>query len=328
MGDMYLGLDVGGTNLAAGVVDKDGNVIAKTQVPVGDDKSIETVTKSMYQVSDAALKSANLSWNEIPYWGIGMPSTVNAATGLLVHANCFGWHNVPIYSFLERFTDCRIYVENDANCAALAEVRAGAAKGTENAILLTLGTGVGGGIILDGKLYPGARGLGAELGHTKIVKGGRRCTCGQQGCLEAYASATALVRRGEEMAGKHPDSALAHLLSEEGLDGEKIFSAMERGDETADRLIVEYAKYLAAGISSFVSIFRPEKIILGGGISNAGEVLRGRVTKYLRTMTFGAEEIGIPEVVCARLGNYAGIIGAALLHAKKNKERNENDENT
>ena len=191
----YLGLDVGGTNFAAGVVNERGRLIAKYQMPIGSKKDVEELTEAMYQVSSNALKIAGLAWDDVPYWGIGMPSTVNAATGLLVHANCFGWHNVPIYSYLSRFISKEIFIENDANCATLAEVKVGAAKGAANVIMLTLGTGVGGGIVINGQLYSGANGLGAELGHTKLVKDGRSCTCGQKGCLEAYASATALIRR-------------------------------------------------------------------------------------------------------------------------------------
>ena len=313
----YLGLDVGGTNFAAGVVNERGRLIAKYQMPIGSKKGVEELTEAMYQVSSNALKMAGLAWDDVPYWGIGMPSTVNAATGVLVHANCFGWHNVPIYSYLSRFISKEIFIENDANCATLAEVKVGAAKGAANVIMLTLGTGVGGGIVINGQLYPGANGLGAELGHTKLVKDGRLCTCGQRGCLEAYASATALIGRAKEMALEAPESSLSALLHENELNGASIFMAAENGDNSAAQLIDEYAEYLAAGISSFVSIFRPEKVILGGGLSNAGDALFQPVREKLMQMTFGAEEIGVPEVVRAKLGNDAGIIGAALLRIEK-----------
>lgn len=314
MKEYYLGLDVGGTNFAAGVVNEKGDIIAKCHIPVGSQKGVEELTETMYIVSANALEKAGITWDDIPYWGIGMPSTVNAKTGLLVHANCFGWHNVPIYSYLKRFVNKEILIENDANVATIAEVKAGAAKGADNVIMLTLGTGVGGGIVIDGRIYPGANGLGAELGHTKIVKGGRLCTCGQKGCLEAYASATALINRARETASEKPKSELAGLLRDEKLSGETIINAAINGDETASQLIDEYTEYLAAGISSFVSIFRPEKVILGGGLSNAGDVLFRPVREKLKQMTFGAEEIGIPEVVGAKLGNDAGIIGAAMIN--------------
>ena len=320
MVDYYLGLDAGGTNLVAGVVDPGGHIISKEGISLGDDKSLETVTASMYEVSCAALQKAGIEWRDVPYWGIGMPSTVNAKTGLLVHANCYGWRNVPIFTWLQRYTDKRIYRENDANCAALAEREAGAGKNCDNMIMLTLGTGVGGGIILDGRLYRGANGLGAEPGHTKIVKGGRKCTCGKYGCLEAYASATALINRAVQVIQEHPESMLKRLYDRNELDGRTIFEALGSGDEQAKLIVDEWAEYLAAGMSSFVSLFRPEKIVLGGGLSAAGDMLLEPVRRYLAERSFGAEEIGVPEVVGAVLGNDAGIIGAAYTGINEGSE--------
>lgn len=295
----HLGLDVGGTNLAAAVIDSRFNILSRASIPAGAGRSIEAITEDMAKVSVLAVERAGISMEDVAGWGIGMPSCVNARTNLLVHANCFGWHNVPIYDYLRGKLPLEVKIDNDANCAALGEALAGAAQGCANALMLTLGTGVGGGIILDGKIYAGADGMGAELGHSKLVFEGERCTCGQKGCLEAYCSATALVR----------DAARAGL---EG-DARAVFDAAKAGNPVAEGLVDRYIAYLAAGLSTFITIFRPEIIILGGGVAAAGDRLFVPLREKLQTCTFGAEEIGLPPVVPARLGNDAGLVGAAFL---------------
>ena len=291
----HLGLDVGGTNLAAAVIDSRFNILSRASIPAGAGRSIEAITDDMAKVSILAVERAGISMEDVAGWGIGMPSCVNARTNLLVHANCFGWHNVPIYDYLRGKLPLDVKIDNDANCAALGEALAGAARGHENALMLTLGTGVGGGIILDGKIYAGADGMGAELGHSKLVFEGERCTCGQKGCLEAYCSATALQR----------DAARAGF---EG-DARAVFDAAKSAEGLVDR----YIAYLAAGLSTFITIFRPEIIILGGGVAAAGDRLFVPLREKMCECTFGAEEIGLPPVIPALLGNDAGLVGAAFL---------------
>ena len=297
----HLGLDVGGTNFAAAVVDDGFNIVARAVIPAGAGRDITAITEDMAKVSLQAVQDAGLRLEDIENWGIGMPSCVNSKTGLLVHANCFGWHNVPIYDYLAPLLPLPVKIENDANCAAYGELIAGAAKGYSNALMLTLGTGVGGGIILDGKIYSGADGLGVELGHTKLVYEGEQCTCGQKGCLEAYCSATALIR----------DAARAGIIG----DAKKVFDLAAQGNPTAVRLIDDYTGYLAAGISSFIAIFRPEVIIIGGGVAGAGDALLAPLREKLPRCTFGAVESGLPPVVEASLGNDAGLIGAAFVNS-------------
>lgn len=311
----YLGLDVGGTNLCAGVVDSDCNIISKVSIPSGAERSIDEITADFVRVSEMAVAKSGLTVNDIESWGIGMPSCVNKKTNLLVHANCFGWHNVPIYSYLEGKLPLPVKIENDANCAALGEARAGAAKGVDNVVMLTLGTGVGGGIILNGQIFAGADSMGAELGHTKLVYDGELCTCGQKGCLEAYCSSTALIRDTR----RGLDSGVASMISEmcggdkDRIDAKIIFDAKAAGDAFATELIDSYIKHLAAGMSSFITIFRPDLIVLGGGVANAGDALFVPLREQLMVSTFGAAEIGLPSVVPAKLGNDAGLIGAAFL---------------
>lgn len=296
----HLGLDVGGTNLVAGVVDEQYRIVSKCSRPAGAGRSIEAITADMADVSREAVEQAGLSIGDVAYWGIGMPSCVNRHTGLLVHANCFGWKQVPIYDYLRPLLPLEVRIDNDANCAAYGEALAGAAKGKENVLMLTLGTGVGGGIILHRDIYKGADGMGAELGHTKLMFDGEACTCGQRGCLEAYCSATALVRHAHERTGKK-------------MTAKDVFDAAKKGDGMCQTLVDEYVRMLAAGISTFITIFRPESVILGGGVADAGDTLFVPLNAELKRCTFGASEIGVPTVVKALLGNDAGLIGAAFL---------------
>ena len=311
----YLGLDVGGTNMVAGVVDENHQIIAKESIPTQAGRTIEEITTDMAEVSKKAVLKAGLQMEDISSWGIGMPSYVNPKTNLLVHANCFGWKNVPIYDYLKKHISLPTYIANDANCATYGEVLAGSASQYTDAIMLTLGTGVGGGIIMGKRIYSGADNMGAELGHTKLVYNGERCTCGQKGCLEAYCSSTALIRIMKETLQENKDTLIWKLCGEDEnkVNGEILFEAARQGDSLAKQIVDDYISKLAAGISTFITIFRPQVIILGGGIAHAGDLLLKPLNEKLHTCTFAAEEIGIPQVIRAELGNDAGIIGAALL---------------
>lgn len=316
MGNYYLGLDVGGTNLVAGIVDKNYQILSKVSIPTNPTRSIDEITMDMASVSFEALRMANLSINQISSWGIGMPSYVNPKNNLLVHANCFGWKNVPIYDYLKKHIHLPIFVANDANCATFGEVLAGAASNYSDAIMLTLGTGVGGGIILNKKIYCGADGMGAELGHTKLVYNGELCTCGQKGCLEAYCSSTALIRIAKSYLKEVNFHSLIWELcdhEENKINGKVIFCAAKENDKIAKRIVDEYIDRLSVGISTFITIFRPQVIILGGGIAAAGEMLFAPLNEKVKMNTFAANEIGVPPVIAAKLGNDAGIIGAAFL---------------
>lgn len=311
----YLGLDVGGTNLAAGVVDEKYQLIAKQTIPSKAGRKVEEITDDMERVSRMAIAQAGLLESDFEGWGIGMPSYVNPGTGLLVHANCFGWKNIPIFQYLENRFPMPVWIENDANCAVLGETLAGAARQTKNVIMLTLGTGVGGGIILDGKLFCGADGMGAELGHAKLLYNGERCTCGQKGCTEAYCSATALIRQTRQAMLADRMSVLWELCggNPDNVEGRTLFQGAAQADPAAVRVLEQYTDYLSSALSTYITLFRPEKIILGGGIAEAGEILFEPLRWKLKENTFAGTEIGVPCVVKAQLGNDAGIIGAAFL---------------
>ena len=311
----YLGLDVGGTNFVAGVVDENYTIIAKERISAKAGGTVDELVSDMAEVSKRAVQKAGLTLDDISSWGICMPSNINPKTNLLVHANCFGWKNIPIYDYLKKHISLPTYIANDANGATYGEILAGSASRYSTALMLTLGTGVGGGIIIDNKIYAGADNMGAELGHTKLVYDGDLCTCGQKGCLESYCSATALIRITKEAVKKEPSSLILKLAEndENNINGEIVCKAAADGDPLAVRLLDDYTSHLAAGISTLVVIFRPEVIMLGGGIAHAGDLILKPVNEKLKIYTHAGEEIGVPPVVCASLGNDAGIIGAAFL---------------
>lgn len=311
----YLGVDIGGTNIQAGIVDENYNIVVKDCIQTGAFRPAEEIFRDIFNLINRVVDQAGLFLSSFESIGIGMPSYVNPRTHEVVHANNLGWINFPIYDYLKVHTDLPVYIENDANCAALGETLAGAASGYDNAIMLTLGTGVGGGIILNKKIFSGSDLMGAELGHTKLVYNGIRCTCGQNGCMESYCSATALIRQTKECMGNNADSLMWDMCERdiEKIDSKIVFEAARLGDGTAVKIVDQYIDYLSCGISTFITIFRPEVIILGGGLIGANEVLLEPLKERIYANTFAASEIGIPRVVKAELGNDAGIVGAALL---------------
>lgn len=306
-----IGIDLGGTNIAVGAVDDGHAIVSRVSVPTLARRPAAEVVGDMGDAVEAALAKAGLSIGGCRSIGIGSPGTCNSAAGVVERAYNLGWDHVPVCRMLEeRFhVPCRL--SNDANCAALAEQVAGAAVGHDNVVLITLGTGVGGGIVADGQLLEGVGGTGAEVGHTVLVLDGEDCTCGRKGCWEAYASATALIRQGKRAAAAQPESLLAGYG--EGLTGKDVFDAAAAGDAAAQAVVDRYCVYVAAGITDLVNILGPEKVLIGGGISRQGERLLAPIRAYVAANCFGGHDRTPPVIECARLGNEAGIIGAAAL---------------
>lgn len=308
---MYrIGIDLGGTNIAVGVVDDRHNIIAEASVPTGAFRPAEEMVADMCRAVELALDKAGLIAADCASIGIGSPGTCDSEAGVVVRAYNLGWFNVPVCRMLHERFGIPVRLSNDANCAALAETVAGAAVGRRDMILITLGTGVGGGIIIGGKIYDGMRGAGAELGHTLLVLDGEPCTCGRRGCWEAYSSATALIRQARQAAAEHPESLLAGA---EEITGKTVFDAADRGDETANAVVDRFCDYLGAGVTNIVNALAPEVILIGGGISRQGERLLAPVRRYVEKNCFGGKDGAIPIIAAARLGNDAGIIGAAAL---------------
>ena len=309
------GIDLGGTNIKAGIVDENQKILVEDSVPTRVERPYQEIIKDMADLVKNLLNKIHATDAELSSVGVGSPGTVDAANGVVLYSNNFDWDNVPLAAELGKYFTCPIKVSNDANCAALGEVKAGAARELKNAILITLGTGVGGGVIIDGQVFEGAHAGGAELGHTSLIFGGELCTCGRRGCVEAYVSATGLIREAKRAAEKDPQSVMNELCKRDlsNMNGKIPFDAAEQKDPAGMKVVNDYITYLGESIANYVNIFRPDVILLSGGVCNQKEKLTEPLTEYIKTKCFGGEKAFIPEVRCAILGNSAGIIGAANL---------------
>lgn len=309
-----LGIDLGGTNIAAGLVDSDFHLKAKASVPTGLPKTPEEIGDAIRELAAGLLKENGLDFEELGSVGIGIPGTVNKAEGMVEYANNLEFNNVPFAAMMKKRFPCLVFAENDAKAAAWGEYLAGAGRGCKSMVAVTLGTGVGGGIIFDGRIWDGCNGAAGEIGHMVVERGGRPCTCGRNGCLEAYASATALVKRGREEAGKHPESLLALWdANGTGLDGRRIFEAAEQKDETACQVVEEFLWYLAEGMANLVNLLQPDRICIGGGLSGAGDKLLVPLKKKMEPFVHSRNAKTNTGIFLAELGNDAGLIGAAAL---------------
>lgn len=312
---MYrIGIDLGGTNIVAGVVDDDYNIIAKAKTPTNTPRSADEIFDDIALVCKQALAEAGLSIADIKSVGLGTPGSVNAE-GVIEYANNLGFDHVPAKQMLIDRLGCdEVYIENDANCAALGEAYAGCGNGAKDFVAVTLGTGVGSGIIVDGKIVSGINKAGGECGHTVIVVDGEPCTCGRKGCWEAYASATALINQTKVAMEKHPDSIMHQLAAEEGkVSGRTAFDAMRHGDMAGIKVVDAYIKYVACGLINLVNIFQPEVVCIGGGICNEGETLLRPLRRYVESERYSVYSKLQSKIVKATLGNDAGLIGAAIL---------------
>jgi len=313
MGKHYLGIDLGGTDIKVGVIDEDYKIVAKHVIPTNSNRPVEEVIADMAAAGKTAVKMAGISESDISYVGVGVPGTVNSKTNEVLFANNIGWRNVDFTPLFQQHWNVPVFLGNDADAAALAEVFAGAARGYENAILLTLGTGVGGGFIFDKEVYTGC-GLGTEPGHIIIVTDGELCNCGARGCFEVYASVTALIRDAVQAMADYPDSLLHQLCGGDTsrLLGSFVFIAADQGDEAAKKVAANYIKYLGTGVLSLCNALRPSVVILGGGICVVGDPLFKPLEKYVESLVYTTENGGMPPILKAELGNDAGMIGCAL----------------
>ncbi len=310
----YLGIDLGGTNVAAAVVEESGAMVKKVSLPTPRGVPAEQVADQMAAASLAAVEQAGLSMDDVASVGIGSPGTIEPEEGVIRYWSNLDFRNVPLAALMSARLNKEIYLENDANSAALGEFAAGAGRGSNSMVAITLGTGVGGGAVLGGKLYTGFNHAGMEVGHFVIEHGGRLCTCGRRGCFEAYCSATALIKRTREVMEEDRKSRLWELAgSLEGVNGRTPFDAAALGDAAAGKVIDEYVDYLGCGVASLVNIFQPEVFCIGGGPSAQGETLMAPVRYILNREDYARNSVHRTRLVRAALGNDAGIIGAALL---------------
>lgn len=313
----YLGIDLGGTNIAVGLVDEDYKIIFKDKVPTGASRPISEIMDDMAELCKSVINKANITVDEVESVGIATPGSVDPKTGYLRYANNIKVSNYPMAEELhKRFPVKKVFLENDANAAALAEAKAGAGKGCSDLVMITLGTGVGGGIVIGGKLYSGFNYSGAELGHTVIEYGGRPCSCGRLGCFEAYSSATGLINMTKEKMIENADSLMWELVSDnlDNVSGRTAFDAAKKGDAAAKKVVDMYIKYLACGLTNMVNIFQPQVLCIGGGICGEGDYLLKPLIRAIRRCEYGAAtQTDFSDIKIAELGNDAGIIGAALL---------------
>ena len=306
---MRIGIDLGGTTVKAALCAPDGTLLHKQSAPTptGDAAGLCAAMKQLVLGLCAAQGAAP---EQITSIGIGVPGSFDKATCTLKFGTNLGMNNVCFADAFRHDFGCTVQLDNDANCAALGEVTAGAAKGAKNMVMVTLGTGVGGGIIIGGKLYTGCNGIAGELGHMVVRQGGERCGCGREGCLEAYASAASFVKFAERALAAGRGSLLqAHAGH---LNAKMICDAVDAGDALACELFDEYCVNLSCGLANFINIFQPEAIVLGGGLAGYGEKLLAPLRRLTLPQTFRSDGRNT-EIVCASLGNDAGLIGAAML---------------
>lgn len=311
---IYIGIDVGGTTIKAGAVDEKGNILAKDVRPTGVERGYEAMIRDMGELAIAVAQASGHTMAQVKAIGIGIPGIMDPRTGRVPFCTNLNWHDVPILDEMKKYTDAPVYVDNDATVAGLAESVAGVSAGVKNSVFITLGTGVGGGIVVDGKVYSGPHGIASEVGHMVTVVDGELCTCGMKGCWERYASASALIREGRRLAQDKPWSAIAKQVNGdlEAIEARTVIDLAKSGDPDCAELFDRYVYHLCVGLRNLINLYDPEVIVLGGGVSKAGDFLLNAVRAKLPTMVF-FKTMPYARVELAQLSNDAGIIGAAML---------------
>ena len=310
---MKIGVDIGGMSIKVGLVNDKGEIIQKNVLKTAD--TFDGVMDNLVGQINSVLVQEKIDLSQIEGIGIGCPGLVASKEGVIKSSSNLNWDNAPIVERLKSSFNTKIRVSNDANVAALAEAVYGKVRGVDNAIMITLGTGVGGGIIIDGKLFEGGSSLGAEIGHYTIVHNGRPCGCGRKGCIEQYASASAIIRDTKTAMQNDKSSKMWKFVGGDinKVDGKVAFECSKMGDKSACEVVDNFVAYLGDGIMSLHNIFRSELYIIGGGISAQGDYLTDKLFDYCKRFDFGLKGAPVPQIVVATLGNDAGIIGAAEL---------------
>ena len=311
---IYIGIDVGGTTIKAGAVSEEGKILFKHSCPTGVERGYEAVIRDIALLGIAAAEKSGHTMADVKAIGIGIPGIMDQRTGIVPFCTNLAWHDVPILQEMKRYTDAPVYVDNDATVAGLAESVAGVSAGCDCSVFVTLGTGVGGGIIIGGRVFSGAHGVASEIGHMTTVDGGELCTCGNRGCWERYASATALIREGRKLCAAKPDCALMAAVNgdPEAVTAKSVIDLAKAADPDCSALFDNYVHHLVVGLRNLVNLYDPEVIVLGGGVSYAGEFLLDAVRRELPKAVF-YKTMPFARVELARLTNDAGIIGAAML---------------
>ncbi len=310
----YVGIDLGGTNIKAGIVDSEGKMLNKKSIKTNADRPMEEIITDMGKLAVDVISDAGLTNDQVKAIGIGSPGTPDNEAGVLVYSNNLPFNMAPMREIIKKVVDLPVYIDNDANCAGMAEAVAGAAKGAKDSVTITLGTGIGAGVIINGRIYSGFNQAGSEFGHTVLVSGGQQCSCGRKGCFEAYGSASALVRMTKEAAEANPDSKLNEVIEEEGKVNAKVaFVAMRRDDKVAAEVVDTYIDYLADGLANAINTFMPEVLVIGGGVCGEGDPLLVPLREKTLSRPYFGPGVKKTRIELAQMGNDAGIVGAAMM---------------
>ena len=311
---LYIGIDLGGTGIKAGVVDEQGNILIKDSCPTGSERGYEAVIHDMANLALDIVQKGGYSMADVKAIGIGLPGVMDQRTGRVPFCTNLSWHDVPLVEEMAKYTDVPVFADNDATVAGLAESVAGVSAGCKSSVFVTLGTGVGGGVIIDGKVFTGSHGVATEIGHMVTVDNGLQCTCGKRGCWERYASATALVNEGRMLCALKPASPLMHKVNGDirKINAKHVIDLAKEGEPECARIFDGYIHHLVVGLSNLINVYDPEIIVLGGGVSHAGAFLLNAVRARLPKYVF-FKDLPYARVELAKLTNDAGIIGAAML---------------
>ena len=314
----YIGIDIDGTNINARVVDETAKLVSKVSLKTKAADGYKSVVSVIIDAVEQAVQLSGEDIDKIKTIGVGCPGTMDNENGVVLYSNNLHWENVPLATDRdEHFVGKKITLETDANVAAYGEYLAGAAKGAKNAVVLTLGTGVGAGIIINGEIYSGSNNAGGEIGHTVVEVDGAPCTCGRNGCFEAYSSATGLIRMTREMIEKYPTGRLHEMVDHDGkISARTAFNAAKLGDPEGKEVVDKYIKYLACGITNVINVFQPDILCIGGGVCNEGDNLLIPLKNLVAQQIYSKNNAKNTEIVICTLANEAGMIGSAMLGRK------------
>lgn len=312
---MYIGVDLGGTSIKVGIVDENGEIKIEKSTPTYVSRGAEEITQDIAMLIEDLIEEYGVSKRDVKAIGIGIPGLANQRNGNVIFCVNLHWNDVPLRSMLEKKFDIPIFIDNDATLAGLAEYEAGALRGALNGVLITLGTGIGGGVIINGEVYRGANGVASEIGHMVVGENYYNCNCGKNGCLETFASATAIIRYTKKLLSETKEKTIIMEKINgdlDKIDAKTVFECAQEGDEISNKAVDRFAKYLGTGIVNIINTIDPEIIALGGGVSKAGKFLLEKVIKEVED-TKHFKELPVGKIVIAQLGNEAGIVGAAML---------------
>lgn len=311
---MYIGIDVGGTNIGAGIIDINGHIASQEIIHTGAERPFEEVCHDIISLIKKILVKANMKISQIESIGLGLPGVVNSKEGIFQWAPHLNVNNLNVVEVFEKEFNIKTYIENDAKCAAIAEATFGATKDYDNSITITIGTGIGTGVIFNKKIVEGFHNTAGEIGHMVINMDGVQCQCGRKGCWEQYASVSALRRMAKNEAIYNPDSMINVIAGwdVENISGRMVWQAADKGDKRAQKLIEEYIRYISEGITNIINVLDVEVVAIGGGVSRQGHKLIGPIQKFVdeNALCHGREPV---RIVTAKFGREAGAIGAAVL---------------